>query len=242
MDDRKKGELAMLVRVDQHFKDHPLVPPNAQATLHIAEVANAKDAMLASGGLQDQANGEFRMAVLDRYTVIKELRRQMREIAETAKSLSRTGVYPGLEAQFRMPGHTMQELRDRAQAFVDAAEPLAQAFIDRDSAATFVADLEAAIADFDTVTGKRYAGLGKRIGATANLTATARAGITAVRALDSIMIKRYRNNPALLAEWKAAQRIAQWPSQTTGSETPSTTPSDGGSGTSATSVTQPGGA
>ena len=48
---------------------------------------------------------------------------------------------------------------------------------------------------------------------TAGLTATARTGIAAVRALNAILIKRYRDNTDLLAEWTAAQRIAGWPSQ-----------------------------
>jgi hypothetical protein len=135
----------------------------------------------------------------------------LREIAETAKSLHRTGVQPGIHLKFRMPGKTMQDLRDRAAAFVLAVEPIKQLFIDHDSPATFVEDLEGAIEAFDDATDRRYAGLGTQVGATANLEAAARAGITAVRALNAIMIKRYRSNPTLLAEWTAAQRIAGWP-------------------------------
>jgi hypothetical protein len=214
MNDRKKSELAMLVRVDQHMTDNPFEPPNAKATLHAAAVKTAKDTMLTVGGTKDQSRGEFRAAALDRQIVIKDLRRQMREIAETAKVLDRTGTIPGLALQFRMPSIVMQDLRDRAAAFKAAAMEHEPDFVAYNSAATFIADLTAAIAAFDTVTGRRYTALGKQVGATAALTATAREGITAVRALNAIMIKRYRDNPTKLAEWKAAQRIANWPSQT----------------------------
>jgi hypothetical protein len=213
MNDRKKSEVAMLVRVDQHVTDNPFAPPNPKATLHAAAVKTAKDTMLATGGTKEQSRGEFRAAAADRRTVIKDLRSQMREIAETAKVLDRTGAIPGVALQFRMPRDVMQDLRDRAEAFKTAAANYEADFIAYDAAATFIADLTAAIAAFDTVTGRRYTALGKQVGATAGLTATARAGITAVRALNAIMIKRYRDNPAKLAEWKAAQRIAQWPSQ-----------------------------
>ena len=138
----------------------------------------------------------------------------MREIAETAKALDRTGAIPGVALQFRMPRMVMQELRNRAEAFKTAAAEYEDDFVAYNSAETFVADITAAIAAFDAVTGRRYTAMGKQMGATAGLTATARAGITAVRALNAIMIKRYRNDPAKLAEWKAAQRIAKWPSQT----------------------------
>ena len=214
MNDRKKSETAMLVRVDQHVTDNPFVPPNPKAALHAAAVKAAKDTMLATGGTKDASRGEFRAAAADRRTVIQDLRRQMREIAETAKVLDRTGQIPGVALQFRMPRDIMQELRDRAEAFKVAAAEYEADFVAYNSEATFIADLTAAIAAFDTVTGRRYTALGKQVGATAGLTATARAGITAVRALNAIMIKRYRNDPVKLAEWKDAQRIAKWPSQT----------------------------
>ena len=226
MNDRKKSELAMLVRVDQHVTDNPFVPPNPKATLHAAAVKTAKDTMLVAGGTKDSSRGEFRAAAADRQTVVKELRSQMREIAETAKVLDRTGAIPGASLQFRMPRDVMQDLRDRAEAFKLAAAEYEDDFVAYNSAETFIADLTAAIADFDTVTGRRYTALGKQVGATAGLTATARVGITAVRALNAIMIKRYRDNPEKLAEWKAAQRIAKWPSQTV----PATEPPPSGGG------------
>jgi hypothetical protein len=226
MNDRKKCETAMLVRVDQHMTDNPFVPPNPKATLHAAAVKTAKDTMLATGGTKDASRGEFRAAAADRQTVIKDLRRQMREIAETAKVLDRTGAIPGLALQFRMPGKVMQELRDRAEAFKTALPEHEADFIAYAAEATLIADLTAAITAFDAVTERRYTALGKQIGATAGLNATARAGITAVRALNAIMIKRYRNDAVKLAEWKAAQRIAKWPSQTV----PATEPPPSGGG------------
>lgn len=226
MNDRQKSETNMFIRTDQFGVENPLVPPSATATALYAQIRASKDTVLATGGKQTQSTGEFRAAASERRFLVKELRAKLREIAETAKALSRTGVHPGLELQFRMPGPGFQDLRDRAQAFKDALEPIKQDFIDYDSAATVVEDLEAAIADFDEVTGRRFTGLGKRVGATAGIKAAIRAGITAVRALDAILIKRYRDNPGLLAEWKAAQRIAAWPSQSTAP----TTPGGGGTG------------
>ena len=215
MDDKRKSVTIMFCRVDQFWQDNPLVPPNAKATEHYGTVVNAKETILAKAGLQVLSNGEFRMAAGDRQTVVADLREKLREISLTAKALDRLGVKPGLSLQFLMPKWTMQDLRDKAVAFKDAVEPMKQDFIDYDSPETVVDDLEAAIAAFDAATGRRYAGLGKQVGATASIAALAREGVAAVRALNAILIKRYRNDAGKLAEWNAVQRIAGWPSQPT---------------------------
>jgi hypothetical protein len=213
MDDRQKSELAMLGAVSQFGAENPPVPANAKATLHYATVSNAKDIVLAKAGLQVLAKGEFRAASASRHTVVKDLRVKLRELAATAKALDSLGVKPGLVLQFRMPKWTMQDLRDKAVAFKDAMEPIKQDFIDYGSETTVVEDLEAAIAAFDAATGGRYSGILKHVGATATIASLIRQGVAAVRGLDAILIKRYRNDPGKLAEWKAAQRIAAWPSQ-----------------------------
>ena len=58
MNDRKKAELAMLLGVHEFGQRNPLVPANALATLHYAAVATAKDTMLETGAVKDQAEGE----------------------------------------------------------------------------------------------------------------------------------------------------------------------------------------
>ena len=229
MNDKRTSELAMLIRSHNFFTENPLLPASAKATAYGAQIAAAKDAVLATGINWEQAQGAYRAATASRQSVISDLREKLKEISLTAKALDRIGTHPGIQQQFRMPGRKMQDLRDRAGAFAAAAaaEGVKQAFIDHDCAATFVEDLQAAIEAFDDATDDRFAGLGQRVGATAGIRATLRDGITAVRALNTILVKRYRDNPAKLAEWKAAQRIAAWPSQPS---EPVTTP-DNGTGT-----------
>ncbi len=215
MNDRNTSELNMLVRSCKFVADNPLLPPSTKATGYAAQMVAAKDAVLATGVTWEEGQGSYRAATANRHAVIADLREKLKELSLTAKALNRLGTHPGIQQQFRMPGRKMQDLRDRAGAFATAAaEPdVKQAFIDHDSAATFVEDLEAAIEAFDDATDDRFAGSGKRIGATAGIRATLRDGITAVRAMNTILVKRYRDNPAKLTEWKAAQRIAAWPSQ-----------------------------
>jgi hypothetical protein len=232
MNDTRKAELAMLIRVAIFGQNHPLVPASAKATEYYATVNAAKDVVLASDVTWDEGRGAFRAATAGRHAVIGDLRASLREISLTAKALNRAGVLPGIQEHFRMPGQTMQELRTRAGAFAaKAAEAeVKPAFIAHDCAATFVEDLNASIEAFDDATDDRFAGLGRQVGATAQIRATLRAGVTAVRALNSILIKRYRNDAALLAEWKAAQQIAGWPSQPSApAETPGGSTGDGGS-------------
>ena len=231
MNDRYTTELAMLVRAHKFFTENPLLPASAKATAYGTQIATAKDLVLATGVTWEEAHGVYRAATANRQSVIADLREKLSEISLTAKALNRVGAHPGCQQQFRMPSRKMQDLRDRAGAFASAAaeEPLKQAFIDHDCPATFVEDLEAAIEAFDEATDDRYVGLGQRVGATAGIRAALRDGITAVRGLNTILVKRFRNNPAKLAEWKAAQRIAAWPSQPAD---PATTARDGsGSGT-----------
>jgi hypothetical protein len=226
MNDRNTTELAMLIRVDLFGTNNLLQPPSPKATAYYAQIAAAKDAVQASGITWVEGHGAYRAATASRKAVIAGLREKLAEISLTAKALHRTGTIPGIHRQFLMPSRVMQELRDRAGAFAAAAAEVEvkQAFIDHDCAATFVEDLEAAIEAFDEATDNRFAGIGQRIGAGAGIRATLRAGISAVRGLNAILVKRYRNNPGKLAEWKAAQRIAAWPSQPS---EPATMPGEG---------------
>ena len=215
MNDRSTTEVAMLIRVDKFGTDNPLLPVSAKATAYYTQIAAAKDAALASGITWEEGHGAYRAATASRQAVIADLRDKLKEISLTAKALNRTGTIPGIHQQFRMPSRKMQDLRDRAGAFATAAAAVdvKPAFIDHDCPATFVEDLEAAIEAFDEATDDRFAGIGKRVGAGAGIREILRAGITAVRGLNTSLVKRYRDNAAKLAEWKAAQRIAAWSSQ-----------------------------
>jgi hypothetical protein len=109
-------------------------------------------------------------------------------------------------------GDGYERLRARASAFVDAAEPLRSAFIDRGLDPDFIEQIAARQAEMVAALTIKNNGRALQIGGTAGLAAVARRGMQILRELDAILTHQYRGNPGLLAAWKSAVRVQRDPS------------------------------
>ena len=192
-----------------------------------------RTALQAAAAQREGGNRSYREHANERSLAALATRTLMRDIAEIAKALAERGVDVGAADAFRMPPHTSYaKLAAVARSFHDLVEDRAALFADLGLSATFVADLAALIATLrasgDT-TGTERA---RQVGGTAGLEEQANAGMAIVRELRSMMRVKFRNQPAMLAEWSSLSRVQSRARDTEiePSADPFTPPSTGGDG------------
>jgi hypothetical protein len=98
-----------------------------------------------------------------------------------------------------------------ANMLADAAEKYQDVLVANGLPSDFVAQMRALIGQLTTTTATRDRHVGRRVGATAALTAADRAFRELIAQLDSLLVPVLKNNPAVLADWKASSRIPQLP-------------------------------
>lgn len=182
----------------------------------ITEVEAHAAAQSAGGGAAQAGAGAKRAARAD-------LRAQMVAIRDTALALEE--VTPGVSANFRIPRtNGDQALLSAARAFVAAATPLKNDFVRRELPATFLEDLTAAVARFENAVNEKNANTDRRITATAAIGDGLGRGLKLVRELDPMVRNKFRGDPATLAAWASASRVARPPKKTKPQTTPAPAP------------------
>lgn len=158
---------------------------------------------------QDAAMLDRQEATEQKRGAITALLTLLRAINLIARSID--AQMPGIADQFRMPGDSIQAVINRARAFIIAATAIATEFISRGLAATFIADLQAAIDAADQAENLQSAALAAQTAATAALDATLKTLRTIVRELDAIIHSTFADDPGTLAAWKSASTIEAAP-------------------------------
>ena len=162
------------------------------------------------GSTQSLGHGEARTSTGAKKAARKELRRQMRIISDTAKTMR--DISPDIVKTFRVPVKNGDAaLINAARAFLIAATPLKAEFIKRELPETFLSDLSAAIDAFESASNSQSLSKSKRISATASLKDTLERGMQLKRGLDPIVRNKYRNDPAKLAAWESAIHVERVP-------------------------------
>jgi hypothetical protein len=179
---------------------------------------------------QSSGFGGFRAGALESRRTAGELRTAMLEISGIAKVL-KPAELPGARELFRMPRNgAFQKLLAGARHFATTVEPVKALFIARALPLTFVEDLEAKIAAFETAVGQKAGGRVERIGGTSGLDTAARALLEAVQELRAIMRVHLKAKPELLAAFRSAARVERASRKKVvagGTPTPSTEPPAG---------------
>ena len=157
-------------------------------------------------GEQDQSAG-----VVERRLLAKDIRSNVRDIADIAKSMEQEGQ-TGMAELFRFPPRsTYEALMLTAESFAERASSMVAEFTARGLAATFVTDLRAQITAFRAATDVKHGGRADRTAGTAGLAATVAAGLKTIRTLRPLMRVHLKADPALLAAWKLAARVERPP-------------------------------
>jgi len=197
----------MLVRVREFATAHPdLFPADALGGRTFAELARIVDRLRASVISESSGRSAARQETLSKSAARKTLRDGMATIARTARGIAVDT--PGLAGVFLVPdGKNDHELAVTARYFAGRAAPLAAAFIAHGLPASFVADLQAALASFERATSARTTATQAHISARAGITAGIAAAFAILPRLDAIVENRVATDPALLAVWRLARHV-----------------------------------
>ena len=151
------------------------------------------------------------------------LRSHMRPVAAFAKAKLRD--VPEFKA-LTLPDSRMNANRlvAAAGAMADAATPHAQVFVDSGLPADFVPQLIKAADDVSGSIDTRAESRGRRVGATAGLSAEDKKGRNALAILDTLVVPMLGTNDQLLAEWRSLKRVDHKPGRVIGQTTPAPTP------------------
>jgi hypothetical protein len=237
-------------RIDAWFVDHPQVVSNSGSSA--PALASQVDALKAitdrmAQQATDQTNqqGQTKLASKDEASLKTDLRSlHMRAILRVARALK--GKVPGMGA-FKMPTpNTTSEALVRAGAALQAAAaPYKDVFVQRGLPHDFLDQLAASAAALKASIDARGVAKSKSTGATQGLASDLADGRSIVALIDASLSHALKSDPAALASWHSAKRLAVKP-VSLGSPSGSTPPASGATSTRAgapstgTATTAPG--
>lgn len=116
---------------------------------------------------------------------------------------------PGLESIFRAPGRSArsQEWRTGARGIATAAQERKDLLLRHGLSAAMLADLVAALDQYDAASTRRDAGKSAHVGATADLDEVIRDSMRLIGVLDGLFRYRFRDDTEKLAAWESARNV-----------------------------------
>ncbi len=151
---------------------------------------------------------------------IEDVYADLKAIADTAGTIA--GLEPEFDVDYRLPDYTQREILAAAEDFLlklAAAATFAK-FQTYSIDATFVAELQADVA---LISGKKGEQTDDRIGdigGTAGTAGQIRKARKLIKALNTSVRNKFRNDPVVLAKWFAASRIHRTSSRNPGNPPP----------------------
>jgi hypothetical protein len=171
-------------------------------------LVHAAVTMTAGLGATQVSGGEqTHSAVLAKVAGRFHLHDDMIGITNAAHSLLLLGNTT-IAGKFLMPHNNGdQALLNSARAFAADAVPFTAQFTGVGLPPTFITQLNADIADFETAVTTKGTALGAQAGATGGLEDAAHQAAVALHVLNTIVKNTYKNDPAKLAEWATASHV-----------------------------------
>jgi hypothetical protein len=154
--------------------------------------------------------GGAQQGTSNRAVTRQALRDDLRAISRTAEAIAED--VPGFGDRFSMPAAgNDQNLLHAARAFAADAAPLSAQFISHELPSDFLADLNAAIANFEAAINQQSSSVGAHVSAGASIDETIADGLKILKKLDAIVRNKYANDAAALAEWTSASHTERGP-------------------------------
>ena len=227
MNNYEMREIAKVRRVKQHILDHPITPAIPALTAESTAVSTSLTQIDALAESQAGGFGAVTGAVDHRLMVVDNLLNLMRSLSKAAKVLDKDD-HPDVAAKMRIGQNvSFEKLLVKANLFHSTLQPIEAEFIALGASATVAADLQALITELEGAGNLKLTGLDTQIGGTSGLGLAVRQALKHVRKIDAILCLVYRDNPVMLAQWKAARRTERAPKP---AEDPVETPGGAGSG------------
>ena len=208
----------MLVRVREFGNSHAdLFPPTSVAGQAFAEISSAIEGLKTHAAGHLSGRGSAREGTTSKTVAREALREDIDAIIRTARALALDT--PGMAGKFRPPrGNGDLALLNTARAFARDAAPLKSQFIAFSMPEDFLEDLERDTTEFENASRSRDAGKDAHIAARAALDAEMEKALNALRRLEAAVTNRLNGEPAVLAVWNRARRIAPQPRARSSSE------------------------
>lgn len=207
MNARDRARYDMFIRVDEfgntNRADFPIESIGGAQFSKIADVISKLQTLI---GDRETSRDDARFSYNAKATMRENLREEMSDINETARSMAYQ--IEGIELKFRMPraGGDV-DLLAAARAFYNNSEEYNTQMTEYGLPAAFRAELNQAIADFETSLNPPGAAMDSQVEATNNIGEQIRRGMKAVKTLEAIVKNKYRNNTGKLAVWLSASHI-----------------------------------
>jgi hypothetical protein len=207
----QKRRLNMLGEVAGFRKRHNTGITAGSKLAQFLDQALAAETEATSGGTeQTSGDGAARAGTETKQDLYQGFLDDLRAIRRTARTVSRT--VPGATEQFRLPRSISQfNILTTARAFLKDAKPLEAEFLACEMDPDFLKDLEDDIEAYDKAADSQGDGKGRKKGATRTIAEAISDGCDAVRDADPLVKNKYRNQPAVLAEWLTASHVARRP-------------------------------
>jgi hypothetical protein len=179
------------------------------------KVADARErltrAITELGGKQAIQAGGVYAEETQRQSILRgDVLEELQDVNTTAAAIAEETANPALMNRFRMPygsGAGALIATTRAMAAAIRELGLNDEFEAHGFSADTAATLDQLAADFELKEGEQGTALGDRVGATAAIPATLRAGGSAVKTLNAIFRRIYKGNHDVLAAWKSASHV-----------------------------------
>ena len=160
-----------------------------------------------------QTSGARGQAVQQKSVLSEAMRRKLKSISRTARALNINDE--GFRRLFNIPnGKGEQKLLAAAREFAEEAAKHEADFLRLGMRKTFIADLNADIADYEQAISDKSGAQGAGVGATVGVGEAVGNGTQAADIADSIMHNVYDENPVKLADWMRARHVRRSPQRT----------------------------
>lgn len=166
----------------------------------------------ANATTQQAGAGDFHGGTTAKSVLRDALLLELRALNRSAVAIAEEDNTPGLMDSFRMP-YSVDDvtLCARARAMAQAAGPLQAKFVDLGLDPTFLDDLAAHVAAFESADSGQSEGDETRSGATANFDALLREALAKVKSLDAIIHNFYGGHANKLGAWRTASHVERAP-------------------------------
>jgi hypothetical protein len=207
VNDAELRRYEMLIRVRDFGQTHSAAFPTGSLGAELfSEVDTVIGELSGHATAQVSSASSAKQGTSSRGLARATLRESMEAISLTARAIALD--MPTIAAKFRMPHNASdQTMLATAKAFAADAAALSAEFIRHEMPATFLADLNADIADFERAISDQNQSREGHVSSTVSVGSSLDKGMRAVRKLNAVVQNRFRSDKSTLAAWLSASHV-----------------------------------
>lgn len=207
MNIREKARYDMFIRVIEYLLESAGdFPAGSVGAIQLAVLQGVVQKVNTLSGQQTAGFGDARFAFVGKDTARENLREDLSDIADTARSMMYE--FPGINKKFPAPRNLGDlDLLALGRAVETEAPPYQADFIRYELDKNFLADLQTDIAALEQSLSAPADATDEMVAATAEIASEVRKGMVAVRILKGVIRNKYKGNVGKRAAWTSASHI-----------------------------------